>query len=80
MTPYQFVFELQDLFSSPLARIAGNYNRVTGEMQRRAQVVKSMFAPVGNAMRRSFMAPQGTVAELTKQLEQLRSHLQPNEL
>ena len=72
MTPYQFVFQLQDLFSSPLARIAGNYTRVTGDMQRKAQVISKVFAPVGNSLRRSFTQPQGSVAELTKQLEQLR--------
>lgn len=72
MSPYEFVFKLHDLFTSPLTRIASNYNRVTGEMQRRAQVVSRVFAPVGAAMRRSFTAPQGTVAELTKQLDLLR--------
>lgn len=72
MNAYQFVFQLHDLFSSPLTRIASAYNRVTGEMQRRAQAVSRVFAPVGNAMRRSFMTPQGTVAELTKKLETLK--------
>ena len=72
MTPYEFVFRLNDLFSTPLQRIASHYQKVTNGMERRAQAVSRMFGPMGNAMRRSFTAPQGSVAELTRRLEVLK--------
>lgn len=76
MSPYEFVFKLHDMFSSPLTRIYENYNRVTGGMQKRMEYVNRLFAPMEKAMRRSFTTPQGTVAELIKQLDSLKQKAQ----
>ena len=72
MTPYQFVFELHDMFTSPLARISSAYGRTVGGMQRQMRQVRELFTPLGNSMRRSFMAPQGTINDLIKKLDLLR--------